>query len=89
MFERIQKISIRIYRWAEVGLLYQIRVSYPGYDGDWAPRPLNRQCVYGKRTIEGSAGDRLMKTDSKNNYHSLHELMVQTFKITRIAHLEP
>jgi hypothetical protein len=30
------------------------------------------------RGIECSADDRLMKTDSKNNYNSLHELIVQT-----------
>jgi len=30
------------------------------------------------RALECSADDRLMKTDSKNNYNSLHELIVQT-----------
>ena len=30
------------------------------------------------RGLECSADDRLMKTDSKNNYNSLHELIVQT-----------
>jgi hypothetical protein len=30
------------------------------------------------RGLECSADDQLMKTDSKNNYNSLHELIVQT-----------
>ncbi|EGK83557.1 hypothetical protein MicvaDRAFT_2635 [Microcoleus vaginatus FGP-2] len=30
------------------------------------------------RGLECSADDRLMKIDSKNNYNSLHELIVQT-----------